>query len=278
MSGPSNPPSMTPEEHLLLSELIESHFGLSFPAEKRELLELRLQVRMRALHLQRFMDYYLHLRYDLDRELAQLAEIVTNNESYFLRERHQLEGLLGTGLERLAEGRHLSRLKILCAGCAAGEEPYSLVILGKQRVPWLELDITAFDLDGHRLEAARQAVYGPAALRAVGEEDRARYFRELEPDRWELRAPLRRGVRLFRGNILDPACFQPARSYDALFCRNVLIYFSERAFREAIESFAVALRPGGLLFLGHSESIIGKSSRFETLRLPNCIAYRRRES
>lgn len=267
---------MTLEEHLLLSEVIEEHFGLSFPPEKRDLLELRLQVRMRALHLHRFMDYYLHLRYDLERELVELAEILTNNESYFLRERHQLEALLGDGLQHLAEGRFQSRLKVLCAGCAAGEEPYSLVIMGKKLAPWLDLEVRAFDLDGARLEAAQKAIYGPTALRAVEQEDRERWFREVAPERWELRPALRRGVELFRGNILEPECFRPRGGFDAVFCRNVLIYFSERAFREAIENFATALRPGGLLFLGHSESIIGRSERFETIRFGRCIAYRRR--
>jgi chemotaxis protein methyltransferase CheR len=267
---------MTPEEHLLLSEVIEAHFGLSFPAEKRDLLELRLLVRMRALHLQRFMDYYLHLRYDLERELVELAEILTNNESYFLRERHQIEVLLGDGLEHLAEGRFRSRLKVLCAGCAAGEEPYSLVLLGKQLAPWLDLEVHAFDLDGARLEAAQKAVYGPTSLRALEAGDRERWFRLVEPERWELRPALRRGVALFRGNILEPSCFEPHGGFDAVFCRNVLIYFSERAFREAIENFALALRPGGLLFLGHSESIIGRSEQFETMRFGRCIAYRRR--
>lgn len=276
MQGAPPPVVMTAEEHLLLSELIESHFGLSFPPEKRELLEMRLQVRMRHLHLQRFMDYYLHLRFDLDRELRQLAEVVTNNESYFLRERHQLEGLFGSGMNDLAAGRFLSKLRILCAGCASGEEPYSMVILGKELAPWLELDIRAFDLDNARLEAARHGVYGASALRAVAPEARNNYFRDLGGGRFELRTPLRQGVQLAHGNILDPECFEPAGAFDALFCRNVLIYFSERAFRRAIANFARALRPGGLLFLGHSESIIGRSELFETVRLPQCIAYRRR--
>src|SRR5690606_29636075 len=120
------------------------------------------------------------------------------------------------------------------------------------------LDIRAFDLDNARLEAARHGVYGASALRAVAPEVRGTYFRELGSGRFELRAPLRQGVQLSHGNILDPGCFEPAGSFDALFCRNVLIYFSERAFRRAIANFARALRPGGLLFLGHSESIIGR--------------------
>jgi len=77
------------------------------------------------------------------------------------------------------------------------------------------------------------------------------------------------------GNILDIGSFQKPKPYDVVFCRNVLIYFSEAAFQNAIGNFARVLRPGGLLFLGHSESLIGRSDRFETLRLERCIAYRK---
>lgn len=276
MTAPASVQSMTAEEHLLLGELIEKQFGLSFPEDKRELLEFRLQSRLRALHLHRFMDYYLLLRYDREQELPVLAELITNNESYFLREVYQLEALLGPGLELLAAGQHLSRLRVVCAGCSSGEEPYSLSMLAQRLVPWLDLRITAFDLDGHRLETAGRAIYGPGALRALSEDDRERYFRAAGPERWELKISARRGVSLGRGNILDPAVFAPHGQHDAVFCRNVLIYFSDRALRQAIENFALALRPGGLLFLGHSESIIGRSAVFETVRLGSSIAYRKR--
>ncbi|HYH44371.1 MAG TPA: CheR family methyltransferase, partial [Thermoanaerobaculia bacterium] len=75
--------------------------------------------------------------------------------------------------------------------------------------------------------------------------------------------------------ILDPATYRPAVQYDALFCRNVLIYFAEPALHAAVRHFAQMLRPGGLLFLGASESIIGLSDQFETVRLSRSIAYRK---
>src|SRR5690606_3519863 len=126
--------------------------------------------------------------------LRHLAEILTNNESYFLRERHQLEGLFGPGLEQLSEGRFSSHLKVLCAGCAAGEEPYSIVIMGKRLAPWLEVEVHAFDLDGVRLDLAKQATYNDSALRALDGEDRDRLFRPTPDKRWELRSHLRQGV------------------------------------------------------------------------------------
>ena len=84
------------------------------------------------------------------------------------------------------------------------------------------------------------------------------------------------GARKF-GNILDPDTFPRSEPYDAVFCRNVLIYFSEPALKAAIETFAETVRPGGLLFLGHSESIIGLTQAFQAERFGQCIAYRRKD-
>jgi chemotaxis methyl-accepting protein methylase len=166
----------------------------------------------------------------------------------------------------------------LCAGCSSGEEPYTLNIYARQaaqRQPGLRWSIDAFDIDVDRLRTARQAVYGGGSLRTTSEEQKAAYFEQAPDERWELRRPLRERVAFAYGNILEPKTFRKAAPYDVLFCRNVLIYFSESAFHRAIANFAQALRLGGLLFLGHSESLIGRSDRFETVRLERCIAYRK---
>jgi chemotaxis protein methyltransferase CheR len=270
--------TMTAEEHLLLNEVIERQFGLSFAVGKRELLESRLRPRLHALHLRRFIDYYLLLQYDLASELEQLARLVTNNETYFFRETYQFEGLFGDGLERLGRGRDGAPLRLLCAGCSSGEEPYTLNIYARRAAlgrPGLRWSIDAFDIDVDRLETARQAVYGSGSLRAADGGQRREYFTATGPERHELKRPFRDGVSFGCGNILDPPTFCKGPPYDVVFCRNVLIYFSEPAFHLAIANFAQALRPEGLLFLGHSESLIGRSERFETVRLERCIAYRR---
>ena len=137
------------------------------------------------------------------------------------------------------------------------------------------LDIDAFDIDTDRLEAALKAIYGPSSLRALDGKDVRHYFMERDSHHWELLDTYREGVRFRQGNIMDLASFRRPHPYDVLFCRNALIYFSEEALHQAIENFAQVLRPGGLLFLGHAESIIGVSRQFETIRLGSCIAYRR---
>ena len=101
MGVTGGPAAMTAEEHLLLNEIIERQFGLSFAPAKKEFLESRLRPRLASLHLRRFIDYYLLLQYDLEGELEHLARLITNNETYFFREVYQFEGLFQDGVEEL---------------------------------------------------------------------------------------------------------------------------------------------------------------------------------
>ncbi len=271
--------SLTLEELALFNEFFAGTFGLHFPEHKLEILESRLLPRLRANGVQRFMDYYLLLQYDLERELDPLTRAVTNNESYFFRETTQFEALSGPLLDDLCQGgpRH-GKLRLLSAGCSSGEEPYTLNIFVRGFPVALKpgtLTIDGIDIDSERLEMARRAVYRPTSLRVLTPEQTTRYFSGHPTDGFELRPGYRRDVRFSHGNILDLTTFPSAEPYDIVFCRNVLIYFSESALKSAIENFARVVRPGGILFLGHSESIIGLTRSFQTERFGSCIAYRR---
>jgi len=272
-------PELTVEEFLLLNELIGNQLGVSFPDHNRELLAWRLRPRLQALRLRRYFDYYLQLQCDLDGERARLAELVTNHESYFFRETEAIDALYDVALADLkAAAATPGMLRLLCAGCAGGEEAYTLSLCARQRFAGMAgstLTVDAFDVDAARVAMARQAVYGPAAFRVMPAAVRERYFTPRGAERWELRAAYRTGLRFYWGNIVALDTFAPAVPYDVVFCRNVLIYFSEAALHRAADHFAEVLRPGGLLFLGACESIIGLSSRFETVRLGSAIAYRK---
>lgn len=273
---------MTLEELALLNELFSSRFGLHFPEHKVEILASRLAPRLRANHLNRFLDYYLLLQYDFHSEQDDLIRCITNNESYFFRETTQIEALFAGAADALREsGEHPGELRMLSAGCAAGEEPYTLRIFDRMHSFGRKHEasrIDAIDLDPTRLEVARQAIYRPSALRVLSDDRIGRYFRHQGDERYELRTPYREGIRFGRGNLIDLGSLGSRHSYDVIFCRNVLIYFSEPALKKVIDNFATLVRPGGLLFLGHSESIIGLTQAFRAERLDQCIAYRRLEN
>ena len=135
--------------------------------------------------------------------------------------------------------------------------------------------IDAFDIDRTRITLARRAIYRPRSLREMSDDQIRRYLIPVEDGNYRVQPRFQRMVTFRQANIVSLESFLDSSQYDVVFCRNVLIYFSEAALRLAIENFAAVLRPGGILFLGPSESIIGMSPLFETIRLGDCIAYRR---
>ncbi|MBI4952156.1 MAG: protein-glutamate O-methyltransferase CheR [Myxococcales bacterium] len=272
-------PSIKPYELTLLDAFIARHLGLHFAEHRRDVLVSRLGKRVESLRLSSFMDYYLLLELEPNGELSELARILTNNETYFFRETQQFDALFGPGLDALRAGATaLPKLRLLSAGCSSGEEPYSLGIFAREnlhRMWGTEVQIDAFDIDEERLEVAARGTYAKAALRNLTPEQCGAYFENLGAERYRLKPGYRQGVRFAPGNIVALASYARGAPYDAVFCRNVLIYFSEASLRLATSNFARVLRPGGLLFLGHSESIIGLSDDFEPMRLDDHIVYRR---
>lgn len=272
---------MTQEEFQLFNEILDSHFGLCFPESKKEILESRLKPRLDTLKLRHYMDYYFTLQYNSNgsQEMSHLACLVTNNESYFFRETHQFEALFKHALNDIKKTcASPGTIRMLCAGCSTGEEPYTLNIYAKENLYQLwgyAVEISAFDIDTDALQTAKKAAYGPNSFRFTDGEKLNQYFKKHHENQYSVKENFRAGIIFEWGNILKLETYKKLMLYDALFCRNVLIYFSEVSLRRAVENFANCLRPDGLLFLGHSESIIGISNKFEAIRLGNCIVYRR---
>jgi chemotaxis protein methyltransferase CheR len=262
------------EAYHLLNEFLEERFGLVFPEHRRAILESRLQARLRALHLEDFLEYYAYLRANGEGERRELARAVTNNETYFFRERDHFDALFTDGVARFATGG-TARLRILSAGCSSGEEAYTLSFFARHAGASRPVPVTVdgFDLDSDRLAIARRGEFRPRSVRHMTEDQVRRYLEPAGPDRYLVREAYRDGVTFSFGNLVEAASFRRAEPYDVVFCRNVLIYFSAASLRRAITNLASVLRPGGLLFLGHSESIIGMFPGLETLRLGRCIVY-----
>lgn len=272
---------MTEEEYQFFNELLDDHFGLNFPESKKEILESRIKPRLKALQLRNYMDYYFLLQYNSNgsQEITQLAHMVTNNESYFFREPHQFEVLFNHALDEMKMTCvSPNTLRFLCAGCSTGDEPYTLNIYAKENIYQLwgySIEIDAFDIDRNALQIAKKATYGLNSFRFTDDEKLNRYFKKIYEKQYIVKDMFRAGITFNFGNISDIDSYKKILPYDAIFCRNVLIYFSEPAIYKAVENFAKCLKPGGLLFLGHSESIIGVSKKYEAIRLGNCIVYKR---
>ena len=268
-------------EFKLVSDLIESRFGLVFDMGRTGLLKSQLASRITELGLGSFTDYFHYLSHHPERapELEELARQITNGESYFFRERYHFEIL-----QKHIAPRHHARfpqdpLRVLSAGCSAGQEAYSIAITMHHTAKTSSsagYKVDACDIHPDRLEQARSARYGESSLRTCRGANRKLYFEE-DGNRYRLRPRYRSKVRFFQANLTDPAVAD-WRRYHVIFCRNVLIYFSDDAFHEAIDQFSRCLLPGGYLFLGHSESLINRRDDFEPVPLEGHIIYRKKET
>jgi len=200
--------------------------------------------------------------------LQLLIEELTVHESSFFRDANQFHALAREVLPRL-DGPIL----IWSCGCSHGQEPYSLAMLlleGDHR----DASVVATDVSERALANARAGRYPTRALRGLSTERLAAW---LEPDGegWSVREVVRRRVRFARHNLAtDPPPFRPGEC-QVVFCRNVLIYFHERALVGTIDRMCRWLPDGGLLFLGHSESLWQVTSSFELVRLGDVFAYRK---
>lgn len=275
-------PELSDREFRLFSEWLSEEFGLCFGPSKRDILRSRLEPRRVALGFESFEQLYFHLKFHPERELErrELIPHLTNNESYFFRETAQLDALrdevLGEVRQSL-EPTDRREIRILSAGCASGEEAFTLAMVARDASvlpPW-KFKVTGVDLDPEALARARRAEYGQNAFRRLDPEMRNRYFDPVAADRWRPKPGIRSVVEFAQANLVEAGWWRTLPRQDIVFCRNVLIYFDEASIRTAIQGLYECLLPGGYLFLGHAESLSRVPTRFVPVRHPGVIFYRR---
>lgn len=225
--------------------------GIDLNAYKDNQLERRLQTLLRQSGEPDLRRYAESLRRSTER-LRHFCSFLTINTSEWLRNTERFEYLQQVVLPDLtARSPYLS---VWSAGCANGAEPYSVAMLLYELDPGRKHRILATDLDAEILEAARAGVYTEQDLRAVSSERRRRHLEALPGSRWTVRPHLRQMVSFARHNLLaDP---YPGEQ-DLILCRNVVIYFTEEAKADIYRRFSQALKPGGVLFVGGTESLFG---------------------
>jgi chemotaxis protein methyltransferase CheR len=262
----------------LLRELLHERFGLWFHDDLRFLLELRLGPRL-ALHALRDFDAYQRfLRLDPrgPAELLEAAEALATNETYFYREPAQLRAFEREILPALASQRAATRrLRLLSAGCATGEEAYTLaaLLLGSERFHGWSLEVHGVDLSRRCLARAEAGVYGDHAFRSA-EGLSLRHWFHLQGGRWVVDEGLRALVHLAPANLHDGEGLPPA-PFDVILCRNVLLYLDPAARRRVLRHLHARLAEGGWLLLGHAESLVELSADFEPVRLDRELVFRK---
>lgn len=272
-----NGPSFDPAEARLLAELFRRHAGLSFTEEALSLLHRRLTPRLGATGLDSFQAYLTLLK-ESPREIEEATELLTTHETYFFREAYQLNAFRREILPVLHErAAKRQRLLVWSAGCSTGEEAYTIAMLidASGLFDGWDVRVVGTDLSRRCIGTAKRAVYHQSAFRTTPREMRATYF--VDGDEGATVVPhIRRMCTFSRGNLLDGAELSQGR-FDAIFCRNVLIYLDAAARRRVLEGLFERLAPRGFLLLGHSESLLNTQCSFEPLNLGDDIVYVRPE-
>ena len=259
---------------------IAEQIGLQFEDVKFALLEELLQRRLKQ-GCTSTAGYLASLEQEAPPcELAALARELTVGETYFFRHNDQFRALAQAALPALMRGRESCKsLSLLSAGCASGEEAYSLAIVVREAIadPSWNVLIRAIDLNPAALQKAARARYSAWALREVAADIRDKWFR-ADHRELVLNEEVRRTVSFGEGNLArnDPALWRQG-AYDVIFCRNVLMYFAPEQMRAAVARIAAALAPGGYLFLGHAETLRGISDDFHLCHSHDTFYYRRKE-
>lgn len=261
-------PRMSLDEHAAIVEMLRDRFGLAFSHDSRPSLERRLRERLAKTRTPTFTDYVRLLRSErADQELAEAADLVTVNETYLLREEPQLRAFADDGITLLGKPK---RLSIWSAGCSTGEETYSIAIalLEAGKVPLNGIRIAGTDVSRRCIQSARRSVFGPSAFRVTSDATRRRWFVE-KSDGAQANDELRQIVHFSHMNLLDRARASLIGTVDVVFCRNVLIYMDDAARSRIVAMFHEMLTPGGLLLLGHSESLLHDQQRSARLSWTN---------
>jgi chemotaxis protein methyltransferase CheR len=261
-------------------DLLLTRCGLYYPERKRGDLAHGLNMALGTTNHRTLIELYADAVAGGPGWDAILAHL-TIGETYFFRNGAQFDALREHILPELLERRDgLRTLRVWSAGCATGEEPYSLAILLNELLPsdhsW-NASILATDINPVFLARAREGLYGNWSFRETPDELRQRYWAE-EQGRWRLRSDIRRMVSFTRLNLAEscfPAIANGTSAMDIIVCRNVTIYFDEATTRQIAERFYSALTPGGWLIVGHAEPQASVYHQFEVHNFPNTVIYRK---
>ena len=266
-----------------LEKIIKDRYGLTLKDTDIAELKSTVRSRMADLKLRAFSDY-LSLISDGGREdeLDYLVSRITIGETSFFRTPPQFWALRDFVLPQLLKAKQANpqkKIRVLSAGCATGEEPYSLGIILREKIcqelGW-KVEIIAVDVNRNFLKIAQQGIYQERDLRNLDEHLKVKYF-EQKGSEFHLKKELKSLVEFRHFNLAERRydVLAQAGAFDIIFCRNVLIYFDSEAFLNAINNFYRIMQMSGYLFLGYSESLYGLDSKFEGIYAPEAFFYKK---
>lgn len=258
-------PDMTPKEFELFRVFIYNELGIHITPAKQTLLQARLQKRVKQLGFTSYKEYGQHLLSPegRDTEYCKLVDAITTNTTEFFREPRHFEYLQQTFLPAWTHHNSSKRpLSLWSAGCSSGEEPYTLSMVlsyyRDTRDPQFSYSLLATDVCSDVLQTATKAIYSMQKAEKIPMQYKKRYLlrsKDRKKSIVRVAPEIRKSVNFRRLNFKEN--FQFRERMDIIFCRNVLIYFDRETQESLLRKFCNHLVSGGLLFIGHSESLSG---------------------
>lgn len=263
-------------EFKLFKDFIYEKSGIFFSDINRSILENRLFEVMLKYQYKSVVDYFNILQNNPE-EVRQFLDLITTNLTKFFRNMSQFEALEKLVIPEIAKRNELSRsLRIWSAGCSSGEEPYSIAAVAAYVLSLTEgwdIKIVASDISLKSLMIAREGYYKKERMEDIPPHLFSVAFEEL-PDAIKVKDEIKKIVTFDYHNLKNEFGY---KDFDIIFCRNVIIYFDQEAQKEVINKFYKLLKPYGYLFLGHSESLFGMSTKFKFTKIGSAIAYLKNE-
>ncbi|MCK6437684.1 CheR family methyltransferase [Rivihabitans pingtungensis] len=242
-----------------IRRFIHQRAGIALNPSKKDMVYGRLVRRIRALQLPSFTAYLERLFSERGgEELEHFVNALTTNLTYFFREEHHFP-ILAEHLRTLS-----GEVNIWCCAASTGEEPYSLAMTALETASSgarLNVNIVATDLDTNVLRVGAEGIYGAEAINKLPAGMANHYFDRVDDQRWRAKPALRQMIRFQQLNLVDPQ-WSVRGPFDAIFCRNVMIYFDRDTQLAVLRRFAPLLKPDGLLFVGHSENFYHATDLF----------------
>lgn len=254
---------LTPAQFARITDVLHEHAGIRMREGKEGLVRARLTKRLRKLGLADFDAYLDYIEKDATRrEFAEMIDALTTNKTSFLREASHFDYLRDAVFPTLG-----GPVRIWSAGCSSGEEPYTLAMLCNEAfadIATRDVRILATDISHRVLAQAKAGVYPAENMSDVPAAWMQKYWTRTQDAQgraaFEAGKPLRRLVHFAKLNLMERWPMQGP--FDAILCRNVMIYFDKATQQQLVERYWQLLRPGGHLFVGHSESLTGLAHKF----------------
>ncbi|WP_313433880.1 CheR family methyltransferase [Novosphingobium sp.] len=257
---------LRPAQFRDIAAIMQREARIHLVEAKMTLVHSRLSRRLREHGLSSFVDYVSLVQRDAEERHAMVVALTTNH-THFFRENHHFDHLRREVLPQLQDrARKGEKVRIWSAGCSSGEEVYSIAMClagdGPTSAAWLQqgdVRLLATDIAPHVVQSVQDARYSAATVEPVPESYRRRWMRAESNGDHVVVEPLRELVAARVLNLFEP--WPMRRKYDVIFCRNVMIYFDDTAKAELEARFVEMLAPGGYLYIGHSERLIGPAAR-----------------